>query len=122
MQDDIVASIATAVGPEITLAEIERSRGKRRDDLDAWDRYLRAIAAYHRMTKQDMDAAIADLESAISIDPEFANAHALLGLCCAVGFVQCALHSTKLGAGLNEQFALHLQARKLINRWPSCWQ
>ena len=50
LQDDIVASIATAVGPEITLAEIERSRGKRRDDLDAWDRYLRAIAAYHRMT------------------------------------------------------------------------
>ena len=81
LQDDIVASIATAVGPEITLAEIERSRGKRRDDLDAWDRYLRAIAAYHRMTKQDMDAAIADLESAISIDPEFANAHALLGQC-----------------------------------------
>ena len=28
-----------------------------------------------------MDAAIADLESAIGIDPEFANAHALLGLC-----------------------------------------
>ena len=51
LQDDIVASIATAVGPEITIAEIERSRGKRRDDLDAWDRYLRAVAAYHRMTK-----------------------------------------------------------------------
>ena len=81
LQDDIVASIATAVGPEITLAEIERSRGKRRDDLDAWDRYLRAIGAYHRMTKQEMDAAIADLESAISIDSEFANAHALLALC-----------------------------------------
>ena len=39
------------------------------------------LAAYHRMTKQDMDAAIADLESAIGIDPEFANAHALLGQC-----------------------------------------
>ena len=79
------------------------------------------------MTKQDMDAAIADLESAISIDPEFANAHALLGLChcmseCAVGFVRRALHSTKPGAGLNEQFALHLQALKLISRWPSCWR
>ena len=81
LQDDIVASIATAVGPEITIAEIERSRGKRRDDLDAWDRYLRAVAAYHRMTSQDIDAAIAELESAIAIDPEFANAHALLALC-----------------------------------------
>jgi adenylate cyclase len=81
LQDEIVASIATVVGPEITLAEIERTRGKRPGDLDAWDHYLRAIAAYHRMTKPDVDAAIADLEKAIKIDPEFANAHALLGHC-----------------------------------------
>ena len=83
LQDDIVASIATVVGPEITHAEIERSRGKRPDDLDAWDHYLRALAAYRRMSKQDMDAAVADLERAIGIDPEFANAYALLGLCHA---------------------------------------
>ena len=81
LQDDIVASIASVVGPEITLAEIERARGKRPDDLGAWDHYLRAIAAYHRMTKQDVDAAIADLKRAIEIDPDFANAHALLGQC-----------------------------------------
>ena len=46
------------------------------DDLDAWDHYLRALAAYRRMSKQDMDAAVADLERAIGIDPEFANAYA----------------------------------------------
>ena len=45
LQDDIVASIASVVGPEITLAEIERARGKRPDDLGAWDHYLRAIAS-----------------------------------------------------------------------------
>jgi adenylate cyclase len=81
LQDDIVASIASVVGPEITFAEIERARGKRPDDLGAWDHYLRAIAAYHRMTKQDVDAAIVDLKRAIEIEPEFANAHALLGQC-----------------------------------------
>lgn len=83
LQDDIVASIASVVGPEITLAEIERVRAKRSDDLDAWDHYLQALAAYHRMTKEDADAAITNLERAISIDPEFASAHALLGLCHA---------------------------------------
>jgi len=83
LQDDIVASIATTVGPEITFAEIERTRGKRPDDLDAWELYLRAIAAYHRMTKDDVDAGIADLKKSIDIDPEFANAYALLGLCHA---------------------------------------
>jgi adenylate cyclase len=81
LQDDIVASIATTVGPEITLAEIARTRGKRPNDFDAWDHYLRALSAYHRMTKDDVDAAIVDLERAIQIDSEFANAHALLGLC-----------------------------------------
>jgi adenylate cyclase len=81
LQDDIVASIAATVGPEITLAEIARTRGKRPNDFDAWDHYLRALSAYHRMTKEDVEAAIADLEKAIQIDSEFANAHALLGLC-----------------------------------------
>lgn len=81
LQDDIVASIATVVGPEITLAEIERVRTKRSDDLNAWDHYLRAMAAYHRLTKQDMESAIAGLEAAIQIDADFANAYALLGLC-----------------------------------------
>ena len=83
LQDDIVASIAATVGPEITLAEIERARGKRPDTLDAWDHYLRAIAAYHRMTKDDVAAAISLLEKAIEVEPEFANAYALLGLCHA---------------------------------------
>src|SRR5215813_5676880 len=83
LQDDIVASITGTVGPEITLAEIARTRGKRPDHFDAWDHYLRALSAYHRMSKEDVDAAITDLEKAIQIDSEFANAHALLGLCHA---------------------------------------
>lgn len=81
LQDDIVASIAATVGPEITMAEIKRARNKRPDTLDAWDHYLRAISAYHRMTKDDVAAAIALLETAIEIEPEFANAYALLGIC-----------------------------------------
>ena len=43
LQDDIVARIAATVGPEITLAEIERTRSKRPDTLDAWDFYLRRV-------------------------------------------------------------------------------
>lgn len=83
LQDDIVASIAATVGPEITLAEIERARGKRPGTLGAWDHYLRAIAAYQKMTKDDIADAISLLEEAITTDPEFANAYALLGLCHA---------------------------------------
>jgi adenylate cyclase len=81
LQDDIVANIAATVGPEITLAEIERARGKRPDTLDAWDHYLRAIAAYHKTTKDDVTEAISLLNKAIEVEPDFGNAYALLGLC-----------------------------------------
>jgi adenylate cyclase len=81
LQDDIVARIAATLGPEITLAEIERARGKRPGTLDAWDHYLRAITAYHKLTKDDVTEAISLLNKAIKVDPGFANAFALLGLC-----------------------------------------
>ena len=81
LQDEIVASIAATVAPEITSAEIERARIKRPNTLNAWDHYLQAIAAYHRMTEADIKAAISLLEQAIDLEPEFANAYALLARC-----------------------------------------
>jgi adenylate cyclase len=81
LQDEIVASIAATVVPEITSAEIERARIKRPNTLDAWDHYLQAIAAYHRMAEADIKAAISLLEEAIDLEPEFANAYALLARC-----------------------------------------
>jgi adenylate cyclase len=83
LQDDIVARIAATVAPEITLAEIERAQSKRPETFDAWDHYLQATAAFHRNTKEGLDAAVAYLEEAIRIEPEFANAFALLALCYA---------------------------------------
>ena len=81
LQDEIVASIAATVVPEITSAEIERARIKRPNTLDAWDHYLQAIAAHHRMTEADIKAAISLLEQAIVLEPEFATAYALLAQC-----------------------------------------
>ncbi len=81
LQDDIVASIAAIVGPEITLAEIERTRGKRPGTLDAWDHYLQAVASVHKMTEADVAEAMSLLKKAIEIEPDFANAQALLGYC-----------------------------------------
>jgi len=57
LQDDIVATIVATVGPEITLVEVERVRGKRPETLDAWDYYLRTIAAQHKMTKESVNEA-----------------------------------------------------------------
>lgn len=83
LQDDIVTSIAATVGPEITLAEAERAGEKRHETLDSWDHYLRAVALQHKMTKDDVGAAIELLEKAVEIEPGFARAFALLGFCHA---------------------------------------
>jgi TolB-like protein/class 3 adenylate cyclase/Tfp pilus assembly protein PilF len=114
LQDDIVASIASAVGPEITLAEIERVRGKRPSDLDAWDLYLRAKAGYHRMTRQDVDAAIADLEKAIVIEPEFPGAVAMLGLCQAHVGLRGWVRPARLAFEKARAYA-----EQAVHRWPS---
>ena len=83
LQDDIVASIASTVGPEITSAEIERVRIRRPDRLDAWEHYLQALSYFFRMTQEDIYQAIDHLDSAIGIEPDFASAIALMALCHA---------------------------------------
>jgi adenylate cyclase len=83
LQDDIVASIAATVAPEITLAEIERTRAKRPNTLSVWERYLQATAAFHRMTEDDVADAASLLEQVVEADAEFANAYALLSRCHA---------------------------------------
>ena len=42
VQDEIVQRISAVVAPELDKAELERSTGKRPEDLDAWDLCLRA--------------------------------------------------------------------------------
>ncbi|MBT6274560.1 MAG: hypothetical protein HOI95_10550 [Chromatiales bacterium] len=79
LQDDLTAKIVTSIGPEMTLAEIERGRTSRPTRFDVWDTYLQALSRFHAYTKRDFEIAIELLESCTQHDPDFANAHALLG-------------------------------------------
>ena len=46
----------------LVVNAVEWVRGKRPETLDAWDYYLRAIAAQHKMTKESVNEAIEFLE------------------------------------------------------------
>ena len=81
LQDDVVARIASTTAPEIIQAEISRTRLKPPDALGPWDHYLRAIDHYHAMSADDIEAAIEHLESAVTVDPQFAAAYGLHSLC-----------------------------------------
>jgi TolB-like protein len=105
LQDDMVARIASTVAPEIIQAEIVRAQRKQPENFDAWDHYLQAVACYHSMTPDQIELAISHLDDAVRIDPEFAAAYALRGLCEAHAAARGWHRPVKQAYELAHQFA-----------------
>jgi TolB-like protein len=81
LQDRITESVVGAIVPKLEQAEIERTRRKPTENLDAYDYFLRAIAgAYHR-TREGNDDALRLLHRAVQLDPNFAAAYGLATNC-----------------------------------------
>ena len=77
LQDDITASVVSAIAPRVELAEIERAKRKPTENLSAYDYYLRGLAAFYRGSKQATGNALHLFEKAFHLDPEFAAAHGM---------------------------------------------
>jgi hypothetical protein len=52
LQDEITANVVGAIAPRLQKAEIERSKHKPTESLDAYDYYLRGIALYAKFTPE----------------------------------------------------------------------
>jgi TolB-like protein len=81
LQDELTISVVGVLEPALRRAEIERSRRKRPDSLDAYDLYLRALPFAFSAMPQDADEALALLERAIEFEPDYAAAHAMIAWC-----------------------------------------
>ena len=81
LQDQITNRVVAAVEPSVQKSEIERSRQKRPDSLDAYDLYLRALPYTASQSAEEGKTAIDFLERALRIDPDYAAAHALIAWC-----------------------------------------
>jgi adenylate cyclase len=75
LQDQVTASVVGAVQPKLEQAEIDRSRRKPTDNLDAYDYFLRGLVNLHQWTKEGTDEALSNLYRAIDLDPNFASAY-----------------------------------------------
>jgi TolB-like protein len=73
LQDRVTESVVGAIAPRLELAEIVRAQRKTRD-LDAYDYYLRGLAATYMWTKEANDEALRLFNEATEIDPNFAVA------------------------------------------------
>ena len=78
LQDAVTERVVGAIETSVNQAEINRSRAKPTSNLDAYDYYLRALQQFTLYTRAGSDAAIENAQKAISLDPDFALAKALL--------------------------------------------
>jgi adenylate cyclase len=83
LQDQVTASVVGAIAPKLEQAEIERAKRKPTESLDAYDYFLRGMAAFHQQTKEGNGQALALFYKAIELDPNFAAAYGTAARCYA---------------------------------------
>ncbi len=83
LRDRITEQVAGALQPSIRLAEIERSRRKRPQELGAYDYAMRAMPHVWALEKEESTKALELLDRALAIDPDYPLALSLAGWCHA---------------------------------------
>ncbi|MEK9283551.1 MULTISPECIES: adenylate/guanylate cyclase domain-containing protein [unclassified Bradyrhizobium] len=89
LQDEVTASIVTAVEPQLYAAESARLQQTPPSHFDAWDCVIRALPFMWRWTRSDNETALDFLSAALRLDPSYARAlglHAWLSLWNAQAF------------------------------------
>jgi TolB-like protein/Tfp pilus assembly protein PilF len=80
VQDEITEAIVAAIEPQLYTAENFRAQRKPPENLDAWDLVMRALWHFWRVTRADNRLAQTLLDQAIAIDPDYAQALAVLAV------------------------------------------
>jgi TolB-like protein/Flp pilus assembly protein TadD len=92
LQDRVTETVVNAIAPRVEQAEIERSKSKSTDRLDAYDYYLRGLARLNLvMVGAHPEAILAGAREAralflkaTEIDSDFARAYSSAARCCLI--------------------------------------
>ncbi len=88
LQDELTESLVARLSPELFAAEHARLKRRRPKNLDAWECFVNAIHDYGRQSKDSSASAVAQLEQAIELDPEYAQALGLFAVTLAWRVIQ----------------------------------
>ena len=80
LQDEITETVVGAIEPEVAQAELDRTKAKRPENLDAWDLCLRARVQVYLFTQEAVEEAVSLCRRAIERDSNLARAHSTLAL------------------------------------------
>jgi len=81
LQDQVTASVVSAIAPKLEQAEIDRAKHKRTGNLDAYDYYLRGMSSVYQANKESFDEALQLFQKATRADPAFATAYGMAAYC-----------------------------------------
>jgi len=99
LQDQVTERVVGVIEPSVRQSEIERSRRKRPENLDAYDLYLRALPRFASMMPDDAKIALGLLEHALRLDPDYAAAHACAAWSHEICFFRAGLDPADQSAG-----------------------
>jgi adenylate cyclase len=81
LQDRVTVRVVGAIAPKLEQAEIERTRRKPTESLDAYDYYLRGRANLNLGSREATEEGLRQFHQAVQIDAGFASAYAMAAWC-----------------------------------------
>jgi TolB-like protein/class 3 adenylate cyclase len=124
LQDQVASSVAGAIEPKLRQSEIERASRKPTANLTAYDLYLRALAQSYRFTDEGVAEAVDLARQALAIDPSYAPAAAMVGLCRVLQRVQGwgALSADNVAEAVRlSRQALEAERDEVETVWQAAW-
>ncbi|QRM29948.1 hypothetical protein [Microvirga sp. VF16] len=106
VQDDIAERVVAAVEPHLYAEEGFRASTEQPDSIDAWGLVVRAMTLLNKVERTQNEEAQLLLRRAVSLEPRYARAHALLSW--AIWWACMCLWAPDVEAGY-EQAAIHAQ-------------
>ena len=100
LQDQITDRVVGVVEPNLRKSEMERSRQKRTESLEAYDLFLRALPYLTVLSTSNLPIAAQLLQDTLGLDPNYAVAHAYLGWCHQIGLTHGGLEEADKRSGL----------------------
>ncbi len=83
LQDSVTGKVVGAIAQSMDSAEAERARRKPLENLDAYDLYLRGVAALYQYDREGVDKALEFARRAIDSDGGFVPPYGLIVRCLA---------------------------------------
>jgi len=124
LQDQVASNVAGAIEPKLRQTEIERAGRKPTANLTAYDLHLRALAQSYRFSEEGLAEAVVIARRALTIDPSYAPAAALVGWCRTLQRIQGwgALSDVGIGEACRlARQALEAERDDAETIWQAAW-